>query len=93
MNYAKLLVNEYIYDKTSGPQPDYGYAVANRPFIVSNVSRRNLIKAVGHEKVERVPANKFYRFQLAPYDRSLKNRITMMQLERSIMRSFKKYNK
>ncbi len=109
MNYAKLLVNEYIYnnsfdvkecdgteragDTSSGPKPDYGYAVANKPFIVSNVSRRNLIKAVGREKVERVPSSKFFWFQLAPYDRSLKNLITMSRLERRIMRSFRKYNK
>ena len=94
MNYAKLLVNEYIAgENISGPQPDYGYTVANRPFIVSNVSRRRLIRAVGREKVKRVPTKNFYRFQLAPYDRSLKNLVTMRQLERSIMRSFIKYNK
>lgn len=91
MNYAKLLVNEY-FGSTAAANPDYGYAVASRPFIVSNVSRRNLIRAAGRERVCRVPAKYFYRFQLAPYDRSLKNRITMRSLERSIMRSFREYN-
>ena len=105
-----FLVNEYIYNKgvdvkdcdgteragdtSSGPKPDYGYAVANKPFIVSNVSRRNLI-AVGREKVDRVPksglywsparairhepAEESYHYEAAP--------------ERSIMRSYRKYNR
>lgn len=90
MNIAELLVKDYI----RGGFRDAGRpAQSDRSFIVSNVSRPALIRAVGKEKVCSVPAGNFYRFMLAPYDRSLRNRIYMLRLERSIMRDFRKYNK
>jgi hypothetical protein len=90
MNYARLLAEDYLAG--SGPA-DAGYEVADRPFIVSNVSRANLARAIGKDRVHRVPADRFFRFQLAPYDRSLRNRIYMLRLEKSMMRDYMKYNK
>lgn len=89
MNYARLLVDDFL---GSGGDADCVMTVADRPFIVSNVSRRNLMKAIGRDKVAAVPKSSFFRFQLAPYDRNLRNTIYMKRLERSIMRSYMKYN-
>lgn len=91
MNYARLLAEDYLSDV--GAEPRAGkYEVADRPFIVSNVSRFNLSRAIGKDRVRKVPASRFYRFQLAPYDRNLSNSIMMLRLERSIMRDYMKYN-
>jgi len=90
MNYATLLVEDYIQDKYKEDAP---YRKADRPFIVSNVSRANLIRAVGKDRVAEVPAEFFYRFQLASYDRNFSNTVYMLRLERSIMKSYFKYNK
>ncbi len=90
MNFARLLVEDYL----AGSEPDSdGYEIADRPFIVSNVSRASLARAIGKARVHRVPADRFFRFQLAPYDRSLRNRIYMLRLEKSMMRDYMKYNK
>lgn len=90
MNYARLLAEDYLAG--SGPA-DAGYEVADRPFIVSNVSRANLARAIGKDRVHRIPADSFYRFQLAPYDRSFRNWIYMLRLEKSMMKDYMKYNK
>ncbi len=98
MNYAKYLVDDYIYGKydnatdSCSDTEDGKYFIADEPFIVSNVSRKNLIKAVGKEKVSKVPAEKVFWFQLASYDKNLKNTITMKRIEKSIMENFRKYN-
>lgn len=91
MNYARLLAEDYLCEEEAS---DYSgaYKVADKPFIVSNVSRANLAKAIGKDKASSVPRRSFYRFQLAPYDSSLRNRLYMMRLERSIMRDYMKYN-
>ena len=91
MNCARLLAEDYLCGDTE--TVSCGYEIADKPFIVSNVSRANLKKAIGKDKVEAVPADRFFWFQLAPYDKSLKNRINMMRLERSIMRDYMKYNR
>lgn len=90
MNYARLLAEDYLCDDnlTAGE-----YEVADRPFIVSNVSRSSLAKAIGKVKAYSVPRSSFYWFQLAPYDRSIRNRLYMMRLEKSIVRDYMKYNK
>lgn len=94
MNYAKYLVDDYVYGKFNEAANDRTeYFVADKPFIVSNVSRRNLMKAVGKEKIEGIPADRTFWFQVAPYDRSLKNTVSMLRLERGIMKNFRKYNK
>lgn len=89
MNYAVLLAEDYLCDDAPA---DGGYRVADRDFIVSNVSRHNLKKAIGPEKLSALPRDRFFRFQLAPYDPSLRNRLYMLRLERSIMRDYMKYN-
>ena len=90
MNYARLLAEDYLCCSESDSDT---YDVADRPFIVSNVSRGNLARAIGKYRVHRVPADRFFRFQLAPYDRSIRNRIYMMRLEKSMMRDYMKFNK
>lgn len=99
MNYAGLLVEDYLGagSRSGSANADDtaengGYLKADRPFIVSNVSRVNLIRAVGREKVEQVPADHFCRFQLAPYDKSPRNIINMIRIERNIMRNYFRYN-
>ena len=92
MNYARLLAEDYLADEITSAD-NTGYETACRPFIVSNVSRANLIRAIGKEKVRSVPAKRFFRFQLAPYDRNLRNSISMLRIERSIMRDYMKYSR
>ncbi len=102
MNYARLMAEDYLCedsisangnDTADQGNADMTFAVADDPFIVSNVSRLNLARAIGKKKVLSVPHANFYRFQLAPYDKSAKNSIYMLRLERSIMRDYMKYNK
>ncbi len=90
MNYARLLAEDYLAGEFDG-KPS-GYTIADRPFIVSNVSRPNLARAIGRARVHSVPRSRFFRFQLAPYDRNLRNSVYMLRLERSIMRDYMKYN-
>ena len=90
MNCARLLAEDYLCDAFADQEG--GYDIADRPFIVSNVSRKDLMKAIGKDRVRQVKANRFFWFQLAPYDRSLKNKITMKRLAGSIMKDYMKYN-
>lgn len=89
MNYARLMAEDYLSD--DGEDHEH-YMVADKPFIVSNVSRKNLIKAIGPEKVKPVPKKSFYWFQLAPYDRNLRNLAGMKMIEKEIMDNYFKYN-
>jgi hypothetical protein len=102
MNYARLMAEDYLCedgisdtgsDAANHDDSDMTFAVADDPFIVSNVSRLNLARAIGKKKVMSVSPANFYRFQLAPYDKSARNSIYMLRLERSIMRDYMKYNK
>ena len=99
MNYARLLAEDYLGTGHTSPCNEtetinkYSFAIADKPFIVSNVSRSNLAKAIGRDKVEKISPDDFYWFQLAPYDRSLRNRIYMTRLEHSIMKSYMRYNR
>ncbi len=90
MNCARLLAEDYLCDAFADQEG--GYDIAYRPFIVSNVSRKDLMKAIGKDRVRQVKADRFFGFQLAPYDRSLKNKITMKRLAGSIMKDYMKYN-
>ena len=102
MNYASLLVEDYLHDAGSGQDPSAGtaappsdnaadYIKADRPFIVSNVSRAGLAGAVGRSRAFSVPKDRFFRFQLAPYDRSVRNEAEMLRIERSILKNYRKY--
>ena len=93
MNYARLLAEDYLTDAGIADSDPDSYAVADRPFIVSNVSRTNLAMAIGNKKVNSVPRESFYMFQLAPYDRCSQNSLYMKRLELAIMRAYMKYNK
>ncbi len=91
MNCARLLAEDYLCDAFA--DRGEGYDIADRPFIVSNVSRSDLMKAIGRDKVRQVKPDRFFWFQLAPYDRSIRNRVTMKRLAESIMNDYMKYNK
>ena len=101
MNYARLLAEDYLTDEgiTDADEAagitgtgEHSYMIADSPFIVSNVSRRNLIKAIGRDKTGKIPRRAYYRFQLAPYDRSLRNLISMKRIEKIIMDNYSRYN-
>ncbi len=87
VNYAKLLVEDYIEGKESP------FFMADKPFIVSMVPPDMLREAVGSAKVDRVPPEDFYRFTLAPYDKNIKNTLFQKKNDRRTMENFRKYNK
>ncbi len=89
---ASAGAGDFDPDHEGAASPETSYVVADKPFIVSNVSRINLMNAIGRSKVTAVPKSSFYWFQLAPYDRSPKNLTYMFRLQRSIMRNYYKYN-
>ena len=63
------------------------FTIANKPFTVSVVSKRQLKKCVPSASVEN-----HFRFCLAPYDMNLKRLYCQYKWDKRVLEGFKKYN-
>ncbi len=85
MNIAKLIVDDYIYDK------DDKFFIANKPFTVSIVPRC-LLKYSLNKSGSKYKIENFKRFGLAPYDKNIKRYYYQFMWDKKIMKEFLKYN-
>jgi len=85
MNLAKLIVDDYIYDK------DEEFFIANKDFTVSIVPKCMLKYSLKRTNTKYKIKN-FKRFGLAPYDRNLKRYYHQLLWDKKIMTEYLKYN-
>ena len=84
-NLAKLIVDDYVYNK------DSEFFIANKEFVASivpkSVLKRNLKKSNQNFKIKN-----FSRFTLAKYDLNLKRLYYQYKLDKKIIKDYIKYN-
>lgn len=86
VNLAKLIVDDYIYDK------DDEFFIADKEFAVSVVPKNMLNYAMRKTGSKEITTDNFYRFGMAPYDKGFKRSIHQLIWSLNTMRKFNKYN-
>lgn len=81
VNLMEYIVDDYIKNVKKE------FTIANKPFTVSVVSKRQLKKCVPSASVEN-----HFRFCLAPYDMNLKRLYCQYKWDKRVLEGFKKYN-
>ncbi len=87
VNLAKLLVEDYIENK----KPEY--FLADRPFTVSVVPKAMLKLAQKSTGAKPYRIQNFYRFGLAPYDRSWRQYVYQLLWDIRTMKNHFRYNR
>lgn len=82
VNLMEYIVDDYIKNINKP------FLIANKPFVVSILSKRNLIKSIG-----KIDTSNFYRFTIAPYDRNLLRYYYQYRWDKKILNGYKNYNR
>lgn len=85
VNLAKLVVDDYIYNK------DSEFMIANNPFVASIVPKRALRKSLKKHN-HHINIKNFSRFTLASYDFNLWRLYYQYKWDQKIVKAYFKYN-